>query len=453
MFYKLSFFTLILLVFNACGTVESTNNEAVEGTFQPAINIPSSSQMVVACRQNSSVTILEKGYQHKPIKIERPNSLKLLILNEPHKMSKKTFNKTNLYNLFQTEYFWANQIPKNLNVNNYSNPQTLINDLKYKDDRWSFAVTHEAYNNVSSQTSIGIGLSCQDVNEGCFITFVRLDSPADKIDLRRGDIIQRVNKKEATQKRIYAQGQEEKLLTFDILRSNKQCLGKVLPREYSYKVVASKTVKTPKNEKVGYLRLDSFLGEDKILTQLDNAFDNFKKESIQKLVIDLRYNGGGSVDLASKLLDKLVINKEGQEQFTLAWNQKNKGKDSLYIFDKASNSLDLKQILFLTTKDSASASELIISAMMPYLPEEDVVIIGDKTHGKPVGMSGKSDGNYYYFLINFVVKNSLGFYDYFEGLPVSRACHIKDDPFHEMGDKNEALLKSALNYIDEGSCR
>jgi hypothetical protein len=204
---------------------------------------------------------------------------------------------------------------------------------------------------------------------------------------------------------------------------------------------------------VGYLRLDSFLGDDEILAQIESAFNSFKKESIEKLIIDLRYNGGGSVDLASKLLDKLVINKENQTQFTLAWNENYKNQNQIYRFNSSSNALDLKQILFLTTQGSASASELVISAMMPYLPEENVVIIGDKTHGKPVGMSGQYDGSYYYFLINFVVQNSLGFYDYFNGLPVTSGCYIKDDPFHEMGDPKESMLKSALQYIDTGSCQ
>ena len=454
MLYKLSLLTLILWAFNACGTVESTNSNAVENASQPIKNNPSiSTQTSVTCENYNTTTILERAYKQTSMQIESPDTLTLLVLNNPNKPTEKTFNKNKLYNLFQTEYFWAKETPKNLNLKNYSEPEKLINALKYKDDRWSFAVTPEAYDNVTSQKSIGMGFSCQDISEGCLVTFVRLDSPADKIDLRRGDIVQKINNKKATQELIYSKGQEEKLLSFEILRSSKQCSGKVLPREYSYKVVASKTVKTSKNEKVGYLRLDSFLGDDKILAQLNNAFDNFKKESIQKLIIDLRYNGGGSVDLASKLLDKLLLNKEGQTQFTLAWNQENRQKNTLYIFDKASNTLDLKQILFLTTNASASASELVISAIMPYLPEEDVVIIGDTTHGKPVGMRGETDGDYYYFLINFVVKNALGFYDYFNGLPVTSGCSIKDDPFHEMGDKNEAMLKSALKYIDEGSCR
>lgn len=439
--------TFILLTFISCGTVTSgnTNQDNNETTI---------GEVSITCKERKSTKSLHKAYYKNNIQFEAPMGLKLLLATKPI-VEKATFDNQGLYTLFQTEYFWADETKKNFDVSTYTDPQKLINDLKYQKDRWSFAVTPELYNNAVSQKSVGFGFSCQDIETGCLITYVRIDSPADKMDLRRGDIVQKINNQTATQELIYAKGQEEKLLTFELSRpnSNELCSGKVLPREYTYKVVESKTLQTLKNEKVGYLRLDSFLGDNKILAQIDNAFNNFKKKSIEKLVIDLRYNGGGSVELASKLLDKLVINKKNQTQFTLAWNESYKSQNQTYTFDSSSNSLDLKQILFLTTQGSASASELIISAMKPYLPEEDVVIIGDRTHGKPVGMSGQSDGSYYYFLINFVVKNALGFYDYFDGLPVTSGCAVADDPFHEMGDPKESLLKSALHYIDTGSCQ
>jgi len=441
MIYKLYFYTLILFVFTSCANETTDNNKNFEDSS-------------IICQEERSTKNLYKEHYQNPLQFEAPLDLKLLLSNKEI-LEKTSFDKQGLYNLFQTEYFWAKETKKNLDVSAYNEPQKLIDDIKYKDDRWSFAVTPELYNNATSQKSIGFGFSCHDIETGCLITYVRIDSPADKIDLRRGDIIQKINNQIATKELIYAKGQEKELLKFDLLRpnNNEHCSGKLRAREYNYKVVKSKTLKTLKNEKVGYLRIDSFLGDNEILTQIDNSFNNFKKESIQRLVIDLRYNGGGSVDLASKLLDKLVINKENQTQFTLAWNEAYKNKNQKYTFSYSPNALDLKQVLFLTTQNSASASELIISAMKPYLPEEDVVIIGDRTHGKPVGMNGQYDGSYYYFLINFVVKNSLGFYDYFNGLEVSSGCNVSDDPFHEMGDPKEAMLKSALQYIDSGSCQ
>jgi C-terminal processing protease CtpA/Prc len=408
----------------------------------------------MSCQPATTSALFNKPQQNHFAIANPTNEPKILITKS--ETTPLAFDKEGLYELFQTLYYWAEDTVEDFDYNRYTSPQSLINDLRNKKDRWSVAFTKEAYNNLISQKSGGFGFSCQDVTEGCHVTFVRIDSPADQVGLKRGDIVTKINNIKATHARIYAQGKElEKQVNFLVTRkeSNQACSCSVTPRDYTFKVAKGSTITTPQGEKVGYLRLDSFMGAEKIVAQIDEAFNNFKKESIEKLVIDLRYNSGGSVTVASKLLDKLTTSQTGKEQFTLAWNDDYKKNNQTYRFNKESNSLALKQILFLTTQGSASASELVISAMQPYLRSEDVVVIGDKTHGKPVGMSSVADKNFYYFLINFVVKNSEGFYDYFNGLPVTNGCNIKDDPFHEMGNPEERMLKAALNYVDVGSCK
>ncbi len=439
---RITVLTATLLLFTACGGGSSSN------TYKDA-------QM--SCQPATTSAIFNKSSSEN-LQITNPNNEpKILIVNTaPLLVTPLTFDKKGIYELFQTEYYWAEETAENFDYSAYTSPQTLINDLKNSKDRWSFSMTKEEYENVTSQKSGGFGFSCQDLSTGCHVTYVRIDSPADKVGLKRGDIITHIDEKNATHTTIYEQGQElEKLVNFSVIRknSNEKCNCSITPRDYTFKVAKGKIVHTPNNEKIGYFRLDSFMGAENIVTQIDEAFDNFKKENIKKLVIDLRYNGGGSVSVASKLLDKLISTQEDNEQFTLAWNDDFKKNNETYRFEKANNTLNLEQILFLTTQGSASASELVISAIQPYLSEENVVVIGEKTHGKPVGMVRKTDGNYYYFLINFVVKNSLGFYDYFEGLSLTTGCDIDDDAFHEMGDTEELMLKAALLYIDTGSCK
>lgn len=440
--FHIALLTTTLLLFTACGGGSSS-------TYKDAS---------MSCQPLTTYDIFNKP-SSETIQIVNPSSDPKILIAETAPLlvtPPLTFDKKGIYELFQTEYYWADETDKNFDYARYTSPQTLINDLKNSKDRWSFSITKEDYKNVTSQKSDGFGFACQDVSTGCHVTYVRIDSPADKVGLQRGDVITQINEKNATQTNIYEIGQNiEELVNMTIVRtnSNEKCNCSVIPREYSYKVAQDKIVLTPNNEKIGYFRLDSFMGDENIVTQIDEAFNNFQKEEIKKLVIDLRYNGGGSVTVASKLLDKLSTTQKDEEQFTLAWNDDYKINNETYRFVTDKNSLDLEQILFLTTEGSASASELVISAMQPYLPESDLVIIGDKTHGKPVGMGGKADGDFYYFLINFVVKNSLGFYDYFEGLPLTAGCDIDDDPFHEMGDTEELMLKAALLYIDTGSCK
>jgi len=446
--YKLYIIIPIIFLFTACGEVETGDEEK----SPPTIHY---NDKKISCQQSKSSHKLFNYTDKEPFQIEHKDKIKLLVKNTLPSSKNSSFNNEELYKLFTTEYYWASQIDKDFDYTTYTTPQNLIDAVKYKKDRWSFAVTAEVYNDLISQKSVGIGVICQDFETGCLITYVRLDSPADKIDLRRGDIVEKINGHIATQELFYTESQKEKELTLEITRvnSNENCSGSVTPREYTYKVAKGELLKTPNNEKVAYLRMDSFLGDKSITQQLNTSFDNFKKNNIEKLIIDLRYNGGGSVDLASELINKLSTTNQNQEQFTLAWNSDYQSNNETYKFKTAHNALNLKQIIFLTTQNTASASELIISAMKPYLSESNLVVIGDKTHGKPVGMGGRIDKEYYYFLINFVVKNSLGYYDYFQGIPVTQGCNVIDDPFHEMGDPNEIMLKTALNYIDSGSCQ
>jgi len=135
----------------------------------------------------------------------------------------------------------------------------------------------------------------------------------------------------------------------------------------------------------------------------------------------------------------------------MIWNPQNSYRNETLFFDSNDpNSLTLDKLIFLTTEYSASASELVINAMEPYM-QENVVMVGTRTHGKPVGMDGRTNGSFIYFLINFVVENSVGFSDYFNGLPPD--CEVEDNDFsHQLGDPNEALLREALYYIDNDHC-
>ena len=450
--YKLFLLLLMVVLFTACG---EDNTESSDNNKTHTVINNNDGDAVILCQENQKNSKLFNENTQDTFQVSSMDNIKLLVQNTPTPIKSLPFDKKGLYQLFTTEYYWASLISKDFDYSTYSSPQSLIDKLRYRQDLWSFATTVSSYNSVISQKSVGVGIICQEYETGCLITYVRLDSPADRIDLRRGDIITKIDGSVATKELFYEEAQKQKRLDLELIRAkgNYLCKGSITPKEYIYKVAEGKIVKTPKNQNIAYLRLDSFLGEATIEEQINDAFNMFKKNDSRKLIIDLRYNGGGSVDLASNFLNKLTINHLEDEQFTLAWNSNYQQNNNIYRFKKSSNALDLEQIIFLTTQNSASASELVISAMKPYLPESDVVIIGDRTHGKPVGMEGRSDGNYYFFLINFVVKNALGFYDYFEGLPVTEGCNVADDPFHEMGDPNESMLKTALYYIDNGSCK
>jgi carboxyl-terminal processing protease len=199
---------------------------------------------------------------------------------------------------------------------------------------------------------------------------------------------------------------------------------------------------------VGYLRFDSFT--DTATEELEEAFDYLSTQSLDTLVIDMRYNGGGYLNTASILLDKLVRNHDGLTQFRLTWNETYSSYNESAAFETDTNSIDLKSVYILTTQATASASEMVINSLRANALDVDVVTIGETTHGKPVGMSGKIYDGFVYFLVNFVTENADGVSNYFDGF--APTCTANDDITHEQGDPNEEMIQKALAHIDSGSC-
>ncbi|HOV15476.1 MAG TPA: S41 family peptidase, partial [Spirochaetota bacterium] len=181
--------------------------------------------------------------------------------------------------------------------------------------------------------------------------------------------------------------------------------------------------------------------------EIFDTFNYFKENYVNELIIDLRYNPGGSVDISHKLVNLFAgYNNSGRVYLKMVYNDRRLNNYSKLYIKKEGDSLNLKRVFFITTEQSASASEAIINGVKPYM---DVKLIGVKTHGKPVGMNAHIYENYLFFPITFKLYNGDGVGEYFEGLPVDKEA--KDDVRYDFGDESDDCLKNALNYIENGA--
>ena len=354
-----------------------------------------------------------------------------------------------LQRLFTTEYLWADQVTPLRDTTPYTTPKAMIEALRVSPpDHWSFMVTKAAYEAFANQKTEGFGIG---MTQEFILYLVRIDAPAYG-KLLRGDKLLEINHQPITAERLtqasQALGEET---TFRLLRAGKELEVSVTPQAYSFKVSEGKVL-TVGTKKVGYLRFDSFTGS--AVAEFESIFTQFHDAGVDELIIDLRYNGGGSVTTASLLLDNITRDYPQKEQFYMDWNSHYQYNNSRYYFAEQSeqdgNELAMDRVFFLVTEQSASASELVISSLIPYLGDSHVITIGSDTHGKPVGMSGAVYQDHYYFLINFFVQNSAGNHSSFDGIAVT--CEAQDDLTHLRGDANETMLKTALSYIETGGC-
>ena len=210
--------------------------------------------------------------------------------------------------------------------------------------------------------------------------------------------------------------------------------------------------------------------------QLIEAFNYLKGQSVTDLVLDLRYNGGGYLFIASELAYMIAGQaKVGSQLFErLSYNSKRTAKATntpfyntscLLVGNNCSSqqplpSLNLTRVFVLTQSGTCSASESVINGLRGV--GVDVIQIGGKTCGKPYGFTAKDNCGISYFPIEFVGTNAQGFSDYSDGFePVATAlsggrklpgCTVDDDFTHAIGDSSEAMLAGALSYRSTGIC-
>jgi C-terminal processing protease CtpA/Prc len=209
-----------------------------------------------------------------------------------------------------------------------------------------------------------------------------------------------------------------------------------------------------RGRKVGYVNLRTFIlsADD----QLKAAFAQFSAQGITDVIIDLRYNGGGLLSVAEYFGDLLGKNRSTSQVFdTLAFRPEKASNNATHTFSPQPESIAPRRIAFIGTTGTASASELMLNGMLPYMHANEA-LIGTNTYGKPVGQIAVDNApcDDRFRIIAFAVKNGAGQSDYFSGMAklMEATCQAADDVTHPMGDPLETSTKSALDYLAGQSC-
>jgi C-terminal processing protease CtpA/Prc len=178
------------------------------------------------------------------------------------------------------------------------------------------------------------------------------------------------------------------------------------------------------------------------------AFAELRAKGVTELVLDLRYNGGGLVSVAQHLASLIGgVRTNGQVLSEYFHNDRNAFRNRVLRFEPKAHALALDRLVVITTRSSASASELVINALRPFMP---VLVIGDRTYGKPVGQYGITFCDKVLAPVSFTLRNANGEGDYFDG--IAPTCSAPDDLERQLGDPQEGSLREALNVITTGHC-
>jgi len=382
-----------------------------------------------------------------------------------------------MYDEMDDVYYWNTTIPIYNSIKSETDPKVFFERLIYKpEDRWSwltddYAALMDEF--AGTPTSMGIGSIPGRIGTSdtviIIVTYVYSGSPADRAGIKRGDIIVKIDGQEMDTSNYYSLFNQESYSVnlgsyYNGTISSFSNSISLATETIDSNPVVFDTIFQFNNTKIGYLVYIEFIsGEnDALLNDFGNRIDEMKSQGVTDLILDLRYNPGGEISAANYLASCIapataVSDKNIFVKFKYNSNYQalfeSRPEYSPYLFDLFTDNghnLNLNRVFFLTGQRSASASELLIIGLKPYM---EVVKIGEQTYGKYTGAWVITDNNFppkhNWAIVPIVSKysNSEDFTDFKDGLTPD--YYIFDNLLQAkaFGDVADPILAKAIELI------
>lgn len=377
-----------------------------------------------------------------------------------------------MYNQMKKYYKWNGTMPDKGDLG--LNPKEYFQRLLQKDDVYSYAVHPDFPETVpqSLRRNFGFDISFTEHQNKIYgvILYALNDSPAKNNGLVRGQLITKINDEELNLNnydKIYKSIGAATHLDLEIVSYSKE-MGFSNPEEvsllqgFSFSQPIFSQVIINNNVRIGYVEIPHFdVGQATLFLQV---FQELKNQNVTELVLDLRYNGGGDVSSATALSIILAPNIKSGDLFIQFEGNKNGGlvKQSFQqalesnepnvSFDILKNiHPDIKRLYILCGKRTASASEIIINNLRPFM---DVITIGEKTVGKDVAGFPIEDDRiantkgWILYPSIYKIFNAKNEGNYSSGInPTFSIDELQEAEVFSLGNRSEILLNNAIHLI------
>ncbi|OXB23890.1 peptidase S41 [Flavobacterium tructae] len=383
-----------------------------------------------------------------------------------------------MYQQMKKYYRWNSTMPEKGRLD--LSPKEYFAGLLQKDDRYSYAMHPEQPETAqqSLRRKFGFEVSFFEFESKFYgvILYVLEDSPAKRNGLKRGQLITKIegttlnqNNYDALYTKMTASTQLNLQTVSYAVQSGFSNVKEIsILQGYSFSQPINYTIIEAKSKKVGYVEISHFdAGQAQAYFQ---TFQELKNKSITELVVDLRYNGGGDIAAATALSIILAPNIQSNTLFIKFEGNTNGGNvdqsfkqalesnESKISFDALRNAHpSINRVYILCGQHTASASELIINNLKPYM---EVITIGNKTFGKDVAgfpliddrISTKKGWTLYPAIYKLFNSRHEG--NYSKGIdPLISLDEIQQPEVFPLGNSSEVLLAKALNFINGNTAK
>ena len=393
-----------------------------------------------------------------------------------------------IQSLYYYVYYWNREVGSHVMKRppTSGHPEAYFESLKYDSnkasvsdrnarryDRWGFMTTYLDYVGVMVEgkyKSFGYNIR-RASDQSIRVSFVYEDSPMCRAGIKRGYELRKIGGQDI--ETLIANGKidgeldkESNHFVFADHEGN-ELVRTISAAELSIDPILHKSIYQVGEKKVGYIMYNTFIVASK--AGITAALQEMK--DVDEFILDLRYNGGGSTEVAEAICEHLLPSAFSKDSVVFAkyvfsdlTKERLEWKDEIVKIKRQAAAMDLSRMFVITTNGTASASEEVINDMNSFL---DVITVGAATHGKPVGMgvwfyppynkeeidSGKLP-EWAFAPITFRNDNKDGKGAYFSG--ISPTYSIIDDLHHDFGIdpqtlKGEGCLQAVVEYIQTGS--
>ena len=401
------------------------------------------SALLVACGggggDSSAVPTLASGYPQAPVSCST------------------TDQKAWLRDYMNDRYFWYDQ--QGTPNDAATTPAGYLSSLLFKPkDRYSYTQNTAQYTQFFAEgTRTGYGYALMYEDAAKTVLKVRLIEPRSPLGtqglLQRGDTIVSIDgftPAQITAGQLSAVSTEGVQRNFVVQGSTGQRSFSALSATFPLSPVIDARVLTVGSTRVGYLMYQEFITTG--AAALGSAFEAFSAAGVTELILDFRYNGGGSTAQARNIAS-MAGGAAVEGKVFANYRYSAKLADNNVVQNFTTNGLPavplaaVNRVFVITSGDTASASELVINALRPFKP---VITIGGTTYGKPYAFVPQEACGTTSSAVNIEIANALGSADYSAGFAAT--CPVADDLTRQLGDPLEARLAAALGYVRTGSC-